>query len=455
MKRGRTLRRMYRGERADLPAEKDDDIPYPGALENWEEAEGNMVVMTYDGSTSAVTLARVAVESKAAALMLVNMDRDSPDYIFSLRAETEAEQRYADAKIDIPVIMVSLSSGNLLTTATVEEGMDEEDIVNHGMPDRVRLYAAGDRPFFEDVIPRKRPVLYLIHNLLSHLECDSLVKAAAPAFHPIQPSQTSLLEHTFQNQNQNLQKAVLWKGQINSHAGKQIDERIEQVTGYPRDQYSDWHITKFVKGSNQHLHSDTHPLYPPLATFTVFLNDIPEGFGGEIVYPNPEEPPAVKIVPQKGMAIVHHNIHTHENRHGDQISSQTNQFSVHGDLQLDWDGIKYIAKKYVYQHPLPPSHTIALPIFAMMCGGTLPRWVLRAHDALLTKFGLEQGSLYFSKLCILLPLLILLLIAAAISKVVGDQVSTRTGTAAGSSSSTPASTSNAKRKTKAKAKKNA
>jgi hypothetical protein len=72
--------------------------------------------------------------------------------------------------------MISLNSANVLTTATVEAHMEQKDVVNNGMPDRIRLYAGGDRPFFEDVEPAN-PTLYLIHNLLTGSEADSLVKA--------------------------------------------------------------------------------------------------------------------------------------------------------------------------------------------------------------------------------------------------------------------------------------
>ena len=37
---------------------------------------------------------------------------------------------------------------------------------DQGMPDRVRIYSGGDRPFFEDV-SAGGPMVYLIHNLMS------------------------------------------------------------------------------------------------------------------------------------------------------------------------------------------------------------------------------------------------------------------------------------------------
>ena len=134
-------------------------------LKNSDEVEGNMVVMTNAAGLSGVEMARLAKNSGAAALMVVNTDRDHPDYISSLAPEDEIEAEYAEQHVDIPVIMVSRTSGNVLTTALVEEGMTQEEIKslpNHGMPERVRLYAGGDRPFFEDVTSAGvQPTVYL------------------------------------------------------------------------------------------------------------------------------------------------------------------------------------------------------------------------------------------------------------------------------------------------------
>ncbi len=212
----------------------DYGVPYPGPFDNKDEVYGNMVVMTNHAGMSGVTMARIAKESGAAALMVVNVDNENPDFIYSMEVENESELKYAEEHIDFPVIMVSLSSGNLITTATVEEGMKEEDIVNNGMPDRVRLYAAGDRPFFEDV-SNQSPVLYLIHNLLSQEECETLMEQAKNKFDPLDDSKSNLLENSVAENGKkaiNIEKMMLWKGQINNHPGKQIEERIEQVSYY-------------------------------------------------------------------------------------------------------------------------------------------------------------------------------------------------------------------------------
>lgn len=387
----------------------DSRVPYPGPLNNRDEVSGNMVIMTNESNLSGVVMARIAKESGAAALMVVNVDVDAPDYIYSLSHNTDEEETYAIEHIDIPVIMVSLASGNLITTATVEEGMDENDIVNNGMPDRVRLYAAGDRPFFEDV-SHENPVLYLIHNLLNTEECDTLIKAAQGGMDRLDDLSDNLLEDIMASKDNKprairVEGMVLWKGQAESHAGRQIEERIEQVTGYPRDHFSDWHIRKYVEGSMHELHYDRNPIHSAVATITVFLNEIETENGGAIVYPNPENGPPIKIIPKLGLAIVHHNT----NQNGEYDSA-----AIYGELPTT-GSVKYIAKRYVYDAPLSPSRRIILPVVATLYRGKLPRWVIKIHDALLSKYGLEKGSFYFDKFCIFCPVaLTLLLVQVAI-----------------------------------------
>jgi len=209
----------------------DYGVPYPGPLDNKDDVYGNMLVMTNHAGLSGVTMARIAKESGAVALMVVNVDDENRDSIFSLEPENDQEREYAEEHIDIPIIMISLSSGHLITTATVEEGMKEEDIVNDGMPDRIRLYATEDRQFFEDV-SNQNPVLYIIHNLLSEVECNMLVEQAKGKFELLDDSVSNLLENVVAEQTTkaiNIERAILWKGQLNNHVGMQIDERIEQV----------------------------------------------------------------------------------------------------------------------------------------------------------------------------------------------------------------------------------
>uniref|UniRef100_A0A6U3UZ66 Fe2OG dioxygenase domain-containing protein n=3 Tax=Ditylum brightwellii TaxID=49249 RepID=A0A6U3UZ66_9STRA len=405
----------------------------PAPLNNAEDVHGNMVVMTNTAGLSGVTMAKIAKESGAAALMVVNVDHDYPDYVYSLTPENEEEQIYAEEEVDIPVIMVSLQSGNVLTTATVDEHTDPKDIVNNGMPERIRLYGGGDRPFFEDVLNHK-PVVYIIHNLLTETECDELIKAAESKFDLVSDDDTNYLEHTIPPpakqdgvvMQNNIQRATLWRGALNPHSGKQIEERIEQVTGFPQDHFSDFQVNKHVAGSYHGVHYDTHPINVPMATITVFLNDVDEGDGGELVFPSPalggdkkrgssgtssgggKDDDPVKIYPRKGIAVVHHN--TDE-------EYQFDASTLHAELPLK-NGVKYVAKKFIYANPQPPSKRIVLPLIALPFGGKLPRCVCTFYQFFLEKFGMEEGNVYFDKFCTVAPVLCLFLIASVITNMV-------------------------------------
>ena len=142
-------------------------------LRNVDEMEGNIAIMTNSAGLFGVEMAMVAKNSGAAALIVVNTDHDNPDFIYSMSATNESDENndeiksYADS-IDIPIVMISLSSGNVLTSATSEfdeNGVPIDNNINYGMPETIRLYAGAGRPFFED-ISSEYPILYLIHHLL-------------------------------------------------------------------------------------------------------------------------------------------------------------------------------------------------------------------------------------------------------------------------------------------------
>ncbi len=98
-------------------------------LDNAEDVEGNVVVMTNAGNLlSGVQMAQIAQKSGAAALVVVNMNEKHPDDIYRLVGD--------DTTIDIPVVMMSYNSASVFTSATVTPEMNAEDIVNHGMPER-------------------------------------------------------------------------------------------------------------------------------------------------------------------------------------------------------------------------------------------------------------------------------------------------------------------------------
>jgi hypothetical protein len=366
---------------------KETDEPVT-VLINAEEVHGNMVVMTNQGDLSGWEMAQIAKKSGAAALIVVNINKKHPDDIFRLPLP---EGEAADG-VDIPVVMISYNSANVLTTATVTAEMSAEDVVNHGMPDRIRLYAGGDRPFFEDVEP-KSPTLYLIHNVLTPEECDLLIKTAESKVKTVTEDSLLELSHNVDKLHK-VERAMLWQGMWQLPANKAIEERIEQVTGFPSAHYSDFLVDKYEKGSYRQAHYDAFPTAVAMATITIFLN------GGDepaIVYPNAKEP--IKIRPKQGMAVVHHNTKDN-NRH------ELDYDTIHAMMPAD--GTVYIAQKFILMEPLSYARRIVIPVFAMV---GLSSQLNQLHDLMVEKFGPEQGSSYFDKVCVGLPVLVIGLLA--------------------------------------------
>lgn len=360
------------------------------ALDNADEVHGNLVVMTNSGDLTGVQMARVAKLSGAVAVLVVNVLDKRPDDIYRLALE---EGETAD-DIDIPVAMVSLNSANVLTSATVTPQMQASEVVNNGMPERVRLYAGGDRPFFEDVEP-SNPTLYLIHNLLTEEEVKNMIQSVEGKLSPVTTKDLLQLQPSPEN-FPGVSRVMLWQGMLQSPGQKAVDERIEQVTGFPASYYSDWVVDKLEPGAHWLPHYDDPLIATAMATITVFLT----ADGGPVVYPSSKPP--VKVLPRRGMAIVHHN--TDDKLR--QVSS-----SVHAMLpQAEGAEPAYVARKYVFKEPVSNSRRIALPIFALPFGGKLPSVIVDAHNILIEKFGPEQGPVYFDKACVFLPLLIILII---------------------------------------------
>jgi len=361
-------------------------------LNNHEEVHGNMVILSNSDKVSDVQLAKIAQNSGAAAVMIVNTkegdDNPNSDHIYSMGAENEEEQEIANG-INIPCIMVSLMGANQITSANRPEGQEEEQ-TEAFLPDRVRLYSSHDRPFFEDVSSPTQsnpgnPVIYIIHNLLTSEECDALMNAAEGKTERVRDRIGSLLDGVdYKHEGQyiyddSVESTYLWKGNVvRSHMFKEIDDRIEHSTGFVKDYMSDLHIYKHTSGSKSPMYYDKIPTSnPQLATITIFLNDdyynSTETTGGEIIYSKAYPP--IHILPKKGMAIVHHNVlQTPEGE------MHFDNDSLHADFPYFGREVKWIAKSYFYTNSLSSTKRILLPLIALPFGGILPKPVYQLYD---------------------------------------------------------------------------
>jgi PA domain len=404
-------------EEDDEDDDEDDDSPLLGPLDNADEVLGNMCIMTNTGNLSGVQMAKIAQASGAAALLVVNSNGERQDDIYRLPV---VEGQGAE-EIDIPVVMISLNSANMLATAlldpdkpmSADDESESDRLTNKYMPHRVRLYAGDDRPFFEDV-EMASPTVYLIHDLLKAQECDALI-ARAKAAGLKRVTHNDGLQYTMDaDKLHNVERVTLWQGLLTTPARKLVEERIEQVTAFPSNHFSDFVVDRLSKGSHYKPRYDVFSGgRVPVASMTIFLSNAQQG--GELVYPSTSTGDAIKIVPKKGMVVVHHN--TDEQGNFEMASLHAllpATVSASSSSSSDGDDGFYVAHKYIFMDPLSNAHRVALPVFAAPFGGRLPDIIVTIHDLLTEQFGHEQGSFYFEKLCIFVPMLIIFTIVSAI-----------------------------------------
>jgi 2OG-Fe(II) oxygenase superfamily len=262
--------------------------------------------------------------------------------------------------------------------------------------ERIRLYAGGDRPFFEDV-EAAEPTIYIIHNLLSKKECNVLVEQATGIVSQITENDSLQLIQDYKK-FVDVERVMIWDGILRSPERKAIEERIEQVTGFPAAYYSDFIVYRVKKGAYWQPHYDTiDGNIVPAASITIFLS-VPQE-GGEIVFPSTTGDP-VKIKPTKGLAVVHHN------------SDDQNQFeinSIHALLPVTSDGDEmYIARKFILPAPASNTRRIALPLLAYLNRGKLPDMIVMLYKIMIESFGYENGEIYFDKFFIVFPGIVLI-----------------------------------------------
>jgi len=238
-------------------------------LTNCDALVGNILILTSSSHFTPVDLASKAAKCEAAALVVVYVfEENQPEYIFPMKTKEGEEE--AAGKIDFPVIMISLTSGNMLASA----GPD-----GASMPERVRMYAGGDRPYFEDVSVDS-PMVYLIHNLLANDdECEYLVKAGEGVVVTFE-GKANYLEGTEEvlqaGGKVDVSRGMFWRGMLKDPTLKAIDERIQQVTGFPPEHLSDFQVNKYVHNGFHSPHYDSlQSLYhEQSASILIFLNDV-------------------------------------------------------------------------------------------------------------------------------------------------------------------------------------
>jgi hypothetical protein len=163
--------------------------------------------------------------------------------------------------------------------------------------------------------------------------------------------------------------------------------------------------------------------YSIMASITIFLNDVPEDYGGEFIFSEPRDGQGEPIVirPVKGLAVVHHNTDDKYN---------FDPSTIHQEAVLS-GGYKYVAKKYIYLNPQPKHVRIVLPLIAAPFGGKMPRIIIALHNNLIDRFGLQTAEVYFRKIVTMSPIVLLIAIAGVVSSFVARKLKSLGGDGSG------------------------
>jgi hypothetical protein len=264
----------------------------------------------------------------------------------------------------------------------------------------IRLYAGGDRPFFEDM-EASEPTVYLIHNLLTAAECAVLMGGPHTPYLPIHPSHTNAVQYLADaTPYEHVQRRVhyAWPG---STFAKAVDERIEQVTGFPAAHFSEWIIDRLEEASTIHPHHDTLPgAVVPHATLTVVLS-VPDDDDdvGALVYPVTARGDPMQVQPRAGLAVVHHNALPQR--------PEWDPHAVHG-WRPGKPGVVYLARRYILPTPVSPLRWWALPLYTAGTHGQIPSLLLQWHAWCVHQFGHAAGNTYWEQSLVALPALLLL-----------------------------------------------
>jgi len=159
----------------------------------------------------------------------------------------------------------------------------------------------------------KRPRILLFEHFLSHVECELLMGAAAPQ---LQQARVSGMAQDVVRRT----ASGCWLPRSDSAAAldvvRSIECRIAGVTGIALSHGEPCQLLRYSHAEYYSLHPD---FYDPrdamslsnggqrIATFIVYLSDVPLECGGATVFPHAAARGGVSVQPKAGRAILWHN----------------------------------------------------------------------------------------------------------------------------------------------------
>lgn len=319
------------------------------------KAVRTQIVVLYRGGCDFGTKAKHATRAGAAAMIVVNSDRRSPDRAFAMTLGSKGETAHdGDPEVaaevaSLPSLMVSYASGLQLR--------------DHG-PRRMRLFAGGGRPFIESVTD-VAPVVYLVHNAITDAEIKAARRTLGPYLTPTAADAS-------------VERAHRILGKLKSSDLAMFYERIASIVGYPTEHLSEIALEKrtsnsFIsmqlrddrrfsrfdaeRGDDSRLHT--------IMSIYVYLDDNDDA---ALHFPR-ARPAPLKIAPRTGLAVVWYSALE---------DGSVDPTAVHGDAPpFKGDSIERLHIR-VYAKPRPIARRLLLPLLLAPIGGAPSKTIVLA-----------------------------------------------------------------------------
>lgn len=317
----------------------------------------------------------MAAKADAAALLVVNSDRRSPDRAFAMSADAKGETNAEsddDVETDesiasLPSVMISYASGQQL---------------REHAPPRMRLFAGGGRPFIESVTDGA-PVLYLVHNAITNSEAAAALAKLEPHLSPTAADPS-------------VERAHRILGALRGSELSSFYDRLASIVGYPVEHLSDLALERRTGGThsspfttrderrlsrfNAELGDDSR--LQTVMTIYVYLDDVPDDEGA-IYFPR-ARPAAARVIPRKYVAAVWYS---------SLEDGSLDTTAAHGDGPLKKGQVLNVLHLRVYSSPRPLARRFVLPLLLAPIGGAPSKtFVYAAKRFFMRAFGSDAPA---------------------------------------------------------------
>eukprot|EP00596_Hydrurales_sp_CCMP1899_P003962 CAMPEP_0119038528 /NCGR_PEP_ID=MMETSP1177-20130426/7506_1 /TAXON_ID=2985 /ORGANISM="Ochromonas sp, Strain CCMP1899" /LENGTH=450 /DNA_ID=CAMNT_0007001235 /DNA_START=145 /DNA_END=1497 /DNA_ORIENTATION=+ len=282
--------------------------------------------------------------------ILQNLGKDVDAEKYFVMAETMAQQQLSEKSPSVE------SSSNDTVPKGDREGWAQFEIMNASVGDEF-VHSSQNQDTLKLICISERPLVFKVPGFMKSEECEHIIERAASQLQKsfVMGSQKaeaiskpdnngeagsvhdSNLE-TFDDQSAD---DSLYRSSYNAwlHAGDEVSIRLQnrlaEITGFPvqlfQQKSEDLQVVKYDAGGQFKVHHDSSAFHPRLLTALLYLNNVPDGMGGETWFPfagerknfnlsveeaissalnmrsNPIDQPGLLVKPVEGDAIIFFN----------------------------------------------------------------------------------------------------------------------------------------------------